>query len=187
MEHGLGADWFVCLEGVTLKTRSKDRGVPDPHAPWNEITTGLWMGGHQWTDPSGDRHAAVVGTEFGLVISLFSRPGHGPGPGIEHLVAEMPDRPLTAEQIHAVQQLARTAARAVRDGRTVLVRCHSGYNRSGLVVAQALIELGWETTTAVETIRRNRSPFALHNRIFEEYLTTGLDVAQLLIGLDTLT
>ncbi|MFB6808831.1 protein phosphatase [Streptomyces sp. NPDC056387] len=161
--------------------------MPDPHEPWNEITAGLWMGGHHWTDALGDRHAAVVDSEFGLVISLFSRPGHGPGSDIEHLVAEMPDRPLTAEQIHAVQQLARTAARAVRNGRTVLVRCHSGYNRSGLVVAQALIEMGWEARTAVETIRKKRSPFALHNRIFEEYLTTGLDVARLLIGLDTLT
>lgn len=101
------------------------------------------MGGHHWTDALGDGHAAVVGAEFGLVISLFSRPGHGPGPGVEHLLAEMPDAPLTAGQIHTVQQLARTAARAVRAGRTVLVRCHSGYNRSGLVVAQALVELGW--------------------------------------------
>ncbi|WP_350326129.1 protein-tyrosine phosphatase family protein [Streptomyces katrae] len=143
------------------------------------------MGGHHWTDALGDGHAAVVGTEFGLVISLFSRPGHGPDPRVEHLLAEMPDRPLTAGQIHTVQQLARTAAQAVRAGRTVLVRCHSGYNRSGLVVAQALIELGWETTTAVETIRKKRSPMALNNRIFEEYLTTGLDVAQLLSSLDT--
>ncbi|MFJ8011115.1 protein phosphatase [Streptomyces sp. NPDC096339] len=170
-----------------MKTRQKDRGVPDPRDPWNEITAGLWMGGHHWTDPLGEGHAAVVGTEFGLVISLFSRPGHGPDPGIEHLVAEMPDRPLTAGQIHTVQQLARTAALAVRTGRTVLVRCHSGYNRSGLVVAQALIELGWETATAIDTIRKKRSSSALNNRIFEEYLTTGLDVAQLLIDLDTLT
>ncbi|MFE2149225.1 protein phosphatase [Streptomyces lavendulae] len=161
--------------------------MPDPHAPWNEITAGLWMGGHHWTDPLGNSHSAVVGTEFGLVISLFSRPGHGPDSGIEHLVVEMPDRPLTAEQIRAVQQLSCTAAQAVRTGRTVLVRCHSGYNRSGLVVAQALIELGWETTAAIETIRKKRSPMALNNRIFEEYLTTGLDVAQLLIGLDTPT
>ncbi|MFB9593544.1 protein-tyrosine phosphatase family protein [Streptomyces racemochromogenes] len=158
--------------------------MPDPDAPWNEITAGLWMGGHHWTDALGEGHAVVVGSEFELVISLFGRPGHGPDPGVEHLLAEMPDRPLTAGQLHTVHRLARTAARAVLAGRTVLVRCHSGYNRSGLVVAQALIELGWETTTAVETIRQNRSTMALNNRIFEEYLTTGLDVAQLLSGLD---
>ncbi|GLV87965.1 hypothetical protein Slala03_76540 [Streptomyces lavendulae subsp. lavendulae] len=90
----------------------------------------------------------------------------------------MPDRPLTAEQIRAVQQLACTAAQAVQTGRTVLVRCHSGYNRSGLVVAQALIELGWETTAAIGTIRKKRSPMAPNNRIFEEYLTTGLVLQQ---------
>ncbi|MET9699583.1 protein phosphatase [Streptomyces sp. NPDC006529] len=145
------------------------------------------MGGHSWADARGESRAAVVGTEFDLVISLFSRPGHGPGPGIDHLVAEIPDGPLTADQIHGVQQLALTAARAVRAGRVVLVRCKAGYNRSGLVVAQALVELGWETAGAVDTVRRKRSPFALNNRVFEEYLTAGLGVARLLVGLDPLS
>ncbi|MEU9145021.1 protein phosphatase [Streptomyces sp. NPDC048349] len=144
------------------------------------------MGGHHWTDAQGESHAAVVGNQFGLVISLFTRPGHGPGPGIDHVVAEIPDGPLSAEQIHTVQKLARTAVQAVRDGRAVLVRCHSGYNRSGLVVAQALIESGEEATAAIKTIRQKRSPWSLNNRIFEEYLTTGLGVAYLLADLDTL-
>ncbi|WP_329386343.1 protein-tyrosine phosphatase family protein [Streptomyces sp. NBC_01351] len=161
--------------------------MPDPQAPWNEVTAGLWMGGHHWTDDLGYRHAVVASGEFDLVISLYTRPGHGPDAGIDHLVAEIPDGPLTAEQIHTAQELARTAAQGVRDGRTVLVRCHSGYNRSGLVVAQALIEMGWETTTAIETIRQRRSPSALNNRLFEEYLTTGLAVSRLLADLDTLT
>ncbi|MFJ9793161.1 protein-tyrosine phosphatase family protein [Streptomyces globosus] len=145
------------------------------------------MGGHYWTDALGNGHAAVVGTDFGLVISLFSRPGHGPSPGVEHLVAEIPDGPLTAAQLHTVQQLAGAAARAVRAERTVLVRCNAGYNRSGLVVAQTLVELGWETATAIEAIRKRRSPSALNNPLFAEYLATGLAVAQLLVGLETLT
>ncbi|MYT19500.1 protein phosphatase, partial [Streptomyces sp. SID7760] len=71
-------------------------------------------------------------------------------------------------------------------GRTVLVRCNAGYNRSGLVVAQTLIELGREAPTAIGAVRRKRSPSALNNRLFEEYLTTGLGVARLLAGLDPL-
>ncbi|MER5363536.1 hypothetical protein [Streptomyces sp. NPDC002785] len=59
-----------------------------------------------------DRRASAGGTEFGMVFSSLSSPGHGPDPGVEHLVAEMPDSPLTAGQIHAVQQLACTAALA---------------------------------------------------------------------------
>ncbi|MFI9106181.1 protein phosphatase [Streptomyces fildesensis] len=170
-----------------MKTRQKDRGIPEPQSPWDEIRPCLWMGGHFWADRSGAVHPAVVSNEFDLVISLFSRDGHGPGAGTEHVIAEIPDGPLTAHQIRLVQQAARTAADAERNGRTTLVRCRSGYNRSGLVLAQTLIELGSDAPTAIALIRRQRSPWALNNHTFEEYLTTGLDVACLLSGLDTLT
>ncbi len=60
-------------------------------------------------------------------------------------------------------------------------------NRSGLVVAQTLIELSHKATTAVEAIRQKQSPYALTNQNFEEYLTTGLEVAYLLAGLDPAT
>ncbi|MGW0605421.1 protein-tyrosine phosphatase family protein [Streptomyces sp. NPDC002640] len=140
------------------KTRQRDRDVPGPEEPWNEIVPDLWMGGHQWTDPTGELRAAVVGTQFDLVVSLFTRPGHGPGTTVEHLIAEIPDGPLGPDQIHTVQQLAGLTAQAVRRGDRVLVRCHSGYNRSGLVVAQALTELGHPVDAAVALVRRRRSP-----------------------------
>ncbi len=135
--------------------------------------------------PPGVRHAAVADREFDLVVSLWTRPGHGPAPGVEHLVAELPDGPLDARQIGAVQALARTVVEALGRGRTVLVRCHSGHNRSGLVVAQALVVLGRSTSEAVAAVRDRRSPHALGTPVFEEYLRTGLDVARLLTGLDT--
>ncbi|MCU7826553.1 protein phosphatase [Kitasatospora sp. DSM 101779] len=168
-----------------MRTRQKDRDVPGSQAPWDEIVPGLWMGGHYWTDTAGELQLAVVGNEFDLVASLYAAPGHGPAAGVEHLVAEIPDAPLTAGQLGDVQRLARAAAQAVRERRTVLVRCHSGYNRSGLVVVQALVELGEEPAAAVALVRRQRSPWALHNRVFEDYLAIGLDVATLLTGLDT--
>ncbi|WUT40068.1 protein phosphatase [Streptomyces sp. NBC_00690] len=157
--------------------------MPGPQARWDEIVPGLWMGGHYWTDPAGELQPVIVGAEFDLVVSLFTRSGHGPEFGIEHLVAEIPDDPLTADQIAAVQRLAHSTAHAVQMGRTTLVRCHSGYNRSGLVVAQALVHLGQEPTTAIRLVQENRSPWALNNVTFRNYLTTGLDVARLLTGL----
>jgi protein-tyrosine phosphatase len=142
------------------------------------------MGGHRWADADGGVRPVVVGAEFDLVISLFTRPGHGPPGGVEHVVAEMPDDPLTAAQIDRVRELARTAAGASREGRVTLVRCQYGYNRSGLVIAQTLIELGMDAASAIDLTRRRRSPWALHNLIFEQYLRTGLDIAALLAGLD---
>lgn len=167
------------------RTRQRDRDAPGPQSPWDEIVPGLWMGGHYWTDPAGELQPVVVGSEFNLVVSLFTLPGHGPSPEIEHLVAEIPDGPLTAAQIDAVRQLARDTAQAVRSRRTTFVRCHSGYNRSGLVVAQALVELGHDAKAAIDLVRQNRSPSALNNETFRDYLSTGLDVAYLLAGLQS--
>ncbi|MEV0036736.1 protein phosphatase [Streptomyces sp. NPDC050804] len=170
--------------GRRVKTRSKSRGNPEPQEPWNEIVPGLWMGGHYWALGSGDIQQAIVGSEFELVISLFTSPGHGPAPEVSHRVAEIPDEPLTAAQLGIVQQLAQQAARAVGDGQRTLIRCNAGLNRSGLLVGQTLVDLGYEPATAITLIRQRRSPWALSNRIFEEYLTAGLDVAQLLASLE---
>ncbi|MEV6731202.1 MULTISPECIES: hypothetical protein [unclassified Streptomyces] len=81
------------------RTRQKDRDRPGPQSPWDEVVPGLWMGGHYWTDPAGELRPVVVGSEFDLVISLYARSGHGPGPHVEHLVAEIPDGPLTAAEL----------------------------------------------------------------------------------------
>ncbi|MEU9378588.1 protein phosphatase [Streptomyces sp. NPDC048255] len=159
------------------KTRRHDPDVPAPTTRWDEVTPGLWMGGHVWTGPGGEQRPAVVADEFGLVISLFTRPGHGPGPAAEHVVAEMPDAALTGTQLRTVQRLARTAGLALDSGLTTLVRCHSGYNRSGLVVAQCLIDRGLTPAEAIALVRRRRSPWALHNAHFTRYLTAGLDDA----------
>ncbi|NEA22267.1 protein phosphatase [Actinomadura bangladeshensis] len=143
------------------------------------------MGGHHYTAPSGERAPAIVTDEFDVVISMYRRDGHGPPDHVEHHYEAMPDRPLTADQLEAVARLADTAVAAVRQGRRVLVRCHSGYNRSGLVIAQSLMEMGYSADDAVYLIRYRRSKWALNNQVFVDYLTTGLDVARLLSGLDS--
>ncbi|WP_410634619.1 hypothetical protein [Amycolatopsis sp. cmx-4-83] len=94
------------------------------------------------------------------MLSLYQREGHGPPPGVEHHLAEMPDGPLSEAQIAGAERFAVLAADAVRAGRSTLVRCHAGLNRSGLVVAQAL-----------------------HNELFVQYLESGLPTARLLVGL----
>ncbi|MEU8777525.1 protein phosphatase [Streptomyces sp. NPDC048606] len=168
------------------KTSWKNPDAPCPTTPWNEVAPGLWMGGHVWSDPSGEIRPAVVADEFDLVISLLDRPGHGPDPGVEHLLGEMPDAPLTVAQLETVVHLAHSASRALDAGRRALVRCFYGYNRSGLVVAQCLVGRGASPADAIETVRRERSPWALHNSVFTGYLTTGLDTAALLTDLDPL-
>jgi protein-tyrosine phosphatase len=162
-----------------VKTRQKDRDNPPPESAWNEIRPGLWMGGHV----RAGEEPVVVGREFDLVLSLYQREGHGPPPGVEHHFAEMPDGPLSEAQIGEVERFALLAAQAVRAGRSTLVRCHAGLNRSGLVVAQALVELGLGVPEAIALVRQRRSPWALHNELFVQYLESGLPTARLLVGL----
>ncbi|WP_233223840.1 protein-tyrosine phosphatase family protein [Amycolatopsis sp. CA-128772] len=140
------------------------------------------MGGHIRVGAAGVE-PVVVGREFGLVLSLYRREGHGPAPGVEHHVAEMPDGPLTEAQIGEVERFAGLAVEAVRAGRRTLVRCHAGQNRSGLVVAQALVELGLDMPAAIAFIRQRRGPGALSNELFVRYLESGLPTARLLTGL----
>lgn len=166
--------------------RTRGWGVPDAEQPWNEIVPGLWMGGHHYADASGERVPAIVTDQFDVVISLHRAEGHGPPGHVEHHRADLPDGPLTTGQLEAVCRLADTAVDALRHGRRVLVRCAYGYNRSGLVVAQGLIAMGYSSEDAVSVIRDRRSNWALCNHVFVDYLTTGLDVARLLTGLDSL-
>jgi hypothetical protein len=167
-----------------MRTKDNGQGQPDPRSPWDEIIPLLWMGGHYYLDAAGVRVPVVVDREFDLVISLYARDGHGPGPGVEHMRGQIPDEPLTAEQIELVCDAAELAARSVIDGRRVFVRCHSGFNQSGLVVAQTLINLGHTADEAVLLIRHRRSKWALNNSLFVQYLDSGLDVARLLTGLE---
>jgi hypothetical protein len=143
----------------------------------------LFMGGHFYRDSVGQRLPAIVRDEFGVVISLYRRDGHGPNGTVGHHCCEIPDGPLSSAQLIEVCELAETAMEEVQDGRKVLVRCHSGYNRSGLVVAQALVQRGYSVDDAIFLVRYRRSKWALNNPLFVDYLTTGLGVAGLLIDL----
>ncbi|MFI6930627.1 dual specificity protein phosphatase family protein [Streptomyces sp. NPDC050287] len=163
-----------------MRTRRKQSDVPPPDSPWSEIVPGLWMGGHEFRSRPGQVGFAVVHSEFDVVQTLLRLPGHGPDPGVEHHVWPIPDGPLDGTQLAGVIRLARAACDALDEGRRVLVRCYHGYNRSGLVVAHALIRRGRSADEAIGLIRSRRSPWALHNELFVEYLKAGLPTARLL-------
>jgi protein-tyrosine phosphatase len=131
------------------------------------------MGGHEYAGRSGGLEFAVVRDEFDLVLTLLRLPGHGPDDHVEHHVWPIPDGPLDGTQLAGVLRLARAASEGLTQGRRVLVRCYHGYNRSGLVVAHALINAGHTADEAIRLIRNRRSRWALHNDLFVEYLKNG--------------
>ncbi|MGW2710000.1 protein-tyrosine phosphatase family protein [Streptomyces sp. NPDC001356] len=163
-----------------MRTRGTQPDVPAPDSPWSEIVPGLWMGGHEFRGRSGRLEFAVVRDEFDVVQSLLRLPGYGPDPGVEHHVWPIPDGPLDGTQLAGVIRLARAANEALDAGRRVLVRCYHGYNRSGLVIAHALVQRGGSADQAIRLIRARRSAWALHNELFVEYLRAGLPTVRLL-------
>ena len=158
----LVADCAAC-RGTGRATR-----MPLCDDPWNEVVPGLWMGGHDVRSQSPT--ACVVTDEFDLVVSLTARPGYGPSAGVEHVVARLADALLDAAGAARVAELGAVVAAAVADARRVLVRCSGGLNRSGVVVAEALVQQGFSPTEAIAAIRAARGPWALTNPGFVTYL-----------------
>jgi len=74
-----------------------------------------------------------------------------------------------------VRELAAFISSLVTSGRRVLVHCTEGLNRSGVVVARALMDMGMTASDAIDLVRRRRGPSvdrfpALGNKAFEEWL-----------------
>ena len=57
-----------------------------------------------------------------------------------------------------------------RETGTVLVHCQAGLNRSGLILAAAMILGGWDVQHAIEHLRTERSPAVLCNQTFVKAL-----------------
>jgi hypothetical protein len=74
-----------------------------------------------------------------------------------------------------VRELAVFIASLVSSGRRVLVHCTEGLNRSGVVVARALMAMGLTASDAIDLVRRQRGPSvdgfpALGNDAFVDWL-----------------
>jgi protein-tyrosine phosphatase len=83
-----------------------------------------------------------------------------------------------------VRDIASFIASLVRSERKVLVHCTEGLNRSGVVVARALIAMGRSARDAIDLVRRQRGPSvdgfpALGNEEFVDWLLAEDRPAQL--------
>lgn len=146
--------------------------IPFARDPWNEVIPGLWQGGLDYKADPDTWYAdeAIVGDEFDLVISLYRRIGHGPADGVEHWTGRIPDGVLNGDDRALVAEAVDRVLIALEAGKRVLVRCQAGYNRSGLVVALALLALGHTADEAIALIREKRSEWALCNQHFCDYI-----------------
>jgi hypothetical protein len=133
-----------------------------PIEPFTEIVPGLFQ-----ADSTCSPHD-LFAHGFDAVFDLcgFDRVGTEFGGYVVHAIDDVP----WLSDPEAIDDLAGQVAKLVRSGSKVAVNCMSGLNRSGLLVARTLIELGFTAPDAIELVRRARGPHALSNRAFVRYL-----------------
>ncbi|KQP62903.1 hypothetical protein ASF47_17985 [Nocardioides sp. Leaf285] len=154
--------------------------IPFCDRQWDQVMAhpsggGLWLGGHDCQPGGGD---AKPRDRFDVVISLFTREGHEPAPGVEHHTHTMVDGPLDPADHARLDTLAETTRQRVEQGQDVMVRCQAGMNRSGLVAGMAMIKMGWRTDDVLARMRAARGPWVLFNTAFVDHLRTIEDDLQ---------
>ena len=133
-----------------------------PLNPFDEVVPGL-------SQASTRLEPAALLERFDAVFDLcgWDRGGPEPDPRYRfHLIDDVP----WIDDRDAIHGLASEAASLIRTGRSVVVNCAAGLNRSGLLVGRTLIELGHTPTEAVELVRRARGSHALSNKEFTRFL-----------------
>lgn len=143
------------------------------YAP-SEILPGLWQGGTENDEVIGchvPRSHYRAQQPFDVVITLYADALPAAW-GVEEVRFGFPDAALTPAFVDRVLALADHAHRRWTEGARVLIRCQAGVNRSGLVMALALMRTGLAPHEAIALIRARRSPAVLSNRDFVRWLVT---------------
>lgn len=134
----------------------------------NPVIPRLWQG----AAPAPD--AAFPFDVLVLAAKEYQPPDHD-FPGVVVLRAPLED---TLKPTEADLELAKLTARhvllALRNKQNVLVTCHKGLNRSGLITGLVLRYLGYSGNEALRLIKEARGSFALSNSSFAEIVKRAL-------------
>ena len=133
-----------------------------PAEPYSEVIPGLFQA-------SAGHAPADMLSMFDVLIDVGGRDRWKGDPDPRYSFHPLDDVPFIAdaEMIHAVGE---RIASFIREGKHVAVNCLSGVNRSGLMIARALVELGYTPERAIEAVRDARGPMALNNPRFVRFL-----------------
>lgn len=140
----------------------------------DRVHRNLWMGSapHRW---------APLREHFNVLVlcAMEYQPRSACFEGVRVIHAPLDDSAPTPREIRIANEAANRVVVALRDGQTVLVTCMQGRNRSGLVSALALKQLGAPPSVAIKLVRRARGDDALANPYFvalikDTYSTSSL-------------
>lgn len=142
---------------------------------WSNVLDGLWVGGTDDYDTLGDYRAwsgsqAFITPEmFDTVVTMYQYANP-----VDWLVKEyrycIYDSDVNHFDWAELFATAKFAHGEWKRGKRVLIRCQAGLNRSGLVTALVLIRDGYTAEEAIALLREKRSPQALFNKQFVNFL-----------------
>jgi hypothetical protein len=162
-------------ESIRLEIDNRAKGVPmnENDIPlYSEILPNLWQGGTAETDLVSQARELPRAEEQSFFESVATLTSYANPVGwhVKELRFGFPDAELSITNTQDIEHVADWAYGEWKAGKRVLIRCQAGLNRSGLVMALVLMRDGNRTEQAIETIRKKRSPIALNNVNFLEYL-----------------
>lgn len=131
-----------------------------PRSVWHEVAPGLWQGSSLGAPSAADVDAV-------LTLALGAPEPDGISDTLVWHFDDIEVMPDATELQAAVDWVSQRW----RSGLRVLVRCHAGWNRSGLVVARVLTESGMNPDAAIAQIRQTVGSPALSNPVFADSLT----------------
>lgn len=124
------------------------------------ITDDLWMG--------GCRDGLVVPEEIKHVVSLYPWEQYETQDSVQSMT-QIYMFDAEDEDMRLVEGVADWVNVLRKDGVT-LVHCQAGLNRSGVVVATALVRSGMEPVSAIALLRERRDPAVLCNQAFSSWV-----------------
>jgi protein-tyrosine phosphatase len=127
----------------------------------NQVAPNLWQGSAPGAGPHVGRVADVLvlcACEYQLTQRDF--------PNVLLIRASLADAEPSEDEVRLAMRTAKQVAGHMAEGRTCLVTCMGGLNRSGLVSGLALRMHGYGGEQAVRAVRVARGPMALSNEHF---------------------
>lgn len=148
-----------------------------PDAENHEVLPNLFIGGHQWAEnilqARDSRHSKVAeDRSWDYVVSAYVTDWEASWPQCDHRLVIFKDTEsgLDEETWRKIEAAVTRVVYRWGDGEKVLIRCQSGYNRSGMLMALVLIRLGLTADQAITLLRERRGPDVLINSVFEGYV-----------------
>lgn len=120
----------------------------------------------------GGRPASRERLPFDVIVFCAEEAQPDVARGIEAIRLRLHDHGEPPTRAHLASALAasKMVVKRLKAGKRVLVTCHMGWNRSGLVSGLTLRRLGMPAERTIQTIRKARGPNALGNKYFERIL-----------------